>query len=51
MPIYLDVSAAVHRRAGLGHYAENSVCALQSLLGEDLVFCYRCSDNLLDSRL
>ena len=28
MPIYLDVSAAVHRRAGLGRYAESLVRAL-----------------------
>jgi glycosyltransferase involved in cell wall biosynthesis len=30
MPIYLDVSAAVHRRAGLGRYAESLTHALVS---------------------
>ena len=28
MPIYLDISAAVHRRAGLGRYAESLTRAL-----------------------
>ena len=31
MPIYIDVSAAVHRRAGLGRYAESLARALARL--------------------
>ncbi|PWH19406.1 MAG: glycosyltransferase family 1 protein [Ardenticatenia bacterium] len=32
MSIYIDVSAAVHARAGLGRYAESLACALAALL-------------------
>ncbi|HEC36055.1 MAG TPA: hypothetical protein ENI39_05920, partial [Anaerolineae bacterium] len=32
MPVYLDVSAAVHRRAGLGRYAE---CLARALVAAD----------------
>lgn len=32
MTIYFDISAAVHRRAGLGRYAESLACALLPLL-------------------
>jgi glycosyltransferase involved in cell wall biosynthesis len=38
--IYLDVSAAVHRRAGLGRYAESLARGLLPLLGDDLAFFY-----------
>jgi glycosyltransferase involved in cell wall biosynthesis len=38
--IWLDVSAAVHRRAGLGRYAENLARALAPLLPDDLALFY-----------
>jgi glycosyltransferase involved in cell wall biosynthesis len=38
--IYLDVSAAVHRRAGLGRYAESLTRALLPLLGDRLALFY-----------
>lgn len=40
MSIYLDVSAAVHRRAGLGRYAESLARALVPALGDRLAFFY-----------
>jgi glycosyltransferase involved in cell wall biosynthesis len=40
MTIYLDISAAVHRRAGLGRYAENLARALAPLLPDDLALFY-----------
>jgi glycosyltransferase involved in cell wall biosynthesis len=40
MTIYFDISAAVHRRAGLGRYAESLGRALLPLLGENLAFFY-----------
>ena len=40
MTIYLDISAAVHRRAGLGCYAESLARALLPLLGTELAFFY-----------
>jgi len=40
MTIYFDISAAVHRRAGLGRYAESLARALLPLLGDELVFFY-----------
>ncbi len=40
MPIYVDVSAAVHHRAGLGRYAENLTRALAPRLGEVLSLFY-----------
>jgi glycosyltransferase involved in cell wall biosynthesis len=40
MPIYLDISAAVHRRAGLGRYAESLAHALLPVLGDRLAFFY-----------
>jgi glycosyltransferase involved in cell wall biosynthesis len=40
MAIYLDVSAAVHRRAGLGRYADSLVRALLPLLGDRLTLFY-----------
>jgi glycosyltransferase involved in cell wall biosynthesis len=40
MPIYFDISAAVHRRAGLGRYADSLARALLPLLGDELAFFY-----------
>ena len=40
MTIYFDISAAVHRRAGLGRYAESLARALLPLLGDQLAFFY-----------
>lgn len=40
MPIYVDISAAVHHRAGLGRYAESLVNALAPLLPGELNFFY-----------
>ena len=36
--IYVDISAAVHRRAGLGRYAESLARALLPILGDELAF-------------
>ena len=40
MTIYFDISAAVHRRAGLGRYADSLARALLPLLGDELAFFY-----------
>lgn len=40
MTIYFDLSAAVHRRAGLGRYAESLGRALIPMLGDRLAFFY-----------
>ena len=40
MTIYFDVSAAVHRRAGLGRYADSLARALLPLLGDRLALFY-----------
>jgi len=40
MTVYLDISAAVHRRAGLGRYAESLAHALAPLLPDRLAFFY-----------
>jgi glycosyltransferase involved in cell wall biosynthesis len=40
MPIYVDVSAAVHRRAGLGRYCASLARALVPLLGDDLALFF-----------
>ncbi len=40
MPIYFDISAAVHHRAGLGRYAESLARELLPLLGDRLAFFY-----------
>ncbi|HNT74757.1 MAG TPA: glycosyltransferase family 1 protein [Anaerolineae bacterium] len=40
MPIYVDVSAAVHRRAGLGRYTECLARALAPRLGEVMSLFY-----------
>ncbi len=40
MSIYFDISAAVHRRAGLGRYADSLARALLPPLGDRLAFFY-----------
>lgn len=40
MTFYLDISAAVHRRAGLGRYAESLARELAPRLGDRLAFFY-----------
>lgn len=40
MPIYLDVSAAVHRRAGLGRYAESLARALAAAHADRIALFY-----------
>lgn len=40
MPIYIDVSAAVHRRAGWGRYAESLARALADQIPEDLALFF-----------
>lgn len=40
MRIYCDVSAAVHRRAGLGRYAENLARGLAALIPDELALFY-----------
>ena len=40
MTIYFDISAAVHRRAGLGRYAESLARELLPLLDDRLAFFY-----------
>ncbi len=40
MSVYFDISAAVHRRAGLGRYAESLARGLLPLLGDELAFFY-----------
>lgn len=40
MSIYVDVSAAVHRRAGLGRYAESLVGALATSMRDELALFY-----------
>ena len=40
MTIYLDISAAVHRRAGLGRYAESMARSLAPLLPDELALFY-----------
>jgi glycosyltransferase involved in cell wall biosynthesis len=46
MTIYFDISAAVHRRAGLGRYAESLARALLPLLGDELAFFYNREDGI-----
>lgn len=40
MTIYVDISAAVHRRAGLGRYAESLVRALAAPIRDELALFY-----------
>lgn len=46
MTIYFDLSAAAHRRAGLGRYAESLAHALIPLLGDRLAFFYNAEDGV-----
>ena len=46
MTIYFDLSAAVHRRAGLGRYAESLARALIPLLGDRLGFFYNAEEGV-----
>ena len=46
MSIYVDVSAAVHRRAGLGRYAENLARALLELIPDELAFFYNAEHGI-----
>ncbi len=46
MTVYFDLSAAVHRRAGLGRYAESLARALVPLLGERLGFFYNAEEGV-----
>lgn len=46
MTIFFDVSAAVHRRAGLGRYAESLARALLPLLGDRLILFYNCEAGI-----
>jgi glycosyltransferase involved in cell wall biosynthesis len=46
MPIYFDLSAAAHRRAGLGRYAESLARTLLPLYGERLAFFYNAEQGV-----
>ena len=46
MTIYFDLSAAVHRRAGLGRYSESLARALVPLLGDRLRFFYNTEEGI-----
>ena len=46
MPIYLDVSAAVHHRAGLSRYAESLAHALAALLPGQLALFYNAEQGI-----
>jgi glycosyltransferase involved in cell wall biosynthesis len=46
MTIYFDLSAAAHRRAGLGRYAESLARALIPLLDERLAFFYNAEEGV-----
>lgn len=46
MTIYFDLSAAVHRRAGLGRYSESLARALRPLLGGRLGFFYNTESGI-----
>jgi glycosyltransferase involved in cell wall biosynthesis len=46
MTIYFDLSAAAHRRAGLGRYAESLGRALLPLLGDRLAFFYNAESGV-----
>lgn len=46
MTIYFDLSAAVHRRAGLGRYSESLARGLAPLLGERLGFFYNAEEGI-----
>lgn len=46
MTIYFDLSAAAHRRAGLGRYADSLARALIPLLGDRLAFFYNAEQGV-----
>jgi glycosyltransferase involved in cell wall biosynthesis len=46
MSFYLDISAAVHRRAGLGRYAESLARALAARVPNDLAFFYNAENGI-----
>jgi glycosyltransferase involved in cell wall biosynthesis len=46
MVIYVDVSAAVHRRAGLGRYGESLAHALAEASPEKLALFYNCEQGI-----
>jgi len=46
MPIYLDVSAAVHHRAGLGRYAESLAHGLAALIPDQLALFYNAEQGI-----
>jgi glycosyltransferase involved in cell wall biosynthesis len=46
MSIYLDISAAVHRRAGLGRYAESLAREMHALMGDRLAFFYNREEGI-----
>jgi len=46
MSIYLDVSAAVHRRAGLGRYAESLAHGLAGLIPDQLALFYNAEQGI-----
>ncbi len=43
---YLDLSAAVHRRAGLGRYAESLARAMLSMASEEMAFFFNCESGV-----
>jgi glycosyltransferase involved in cell wall biosynthesis len=46
LTIYVDVSAAVHRRAGLGRYAENLARELAHLIPDELALFYNAEQGI-----
>jgi glycosyltransferase involved in cell wall biosynthesis len=46
MTIYFDLSAAVHRRAGLGRYSESLARSLVPLLGDRLGFFFNAEEGI-----
>jgi glycosyltransferase involved in cell wall biosynthesis len=46
MSLYLDISAAVHRRAGLGRYAESLARALADRVPDRLAFFYNAENGI-----
>jgi glycosyltransferase involved in cell wall biosynthesis len=46
MTIYFDLSAAAHRRAGLGRYADSLARAVIPLLGDRLAFFYNAEEGV-----
>jgi glycosyltransferase involved in cell wall biosynthesis len=46
MTVYLDISAAVHRRAGLGRYAERLAIELAQLIPDQIGFFYNAEHGI-----